>query len=76
LNWQVYDRGMQVNEAMFIGSPGWVAKPLHMQNGDSEEARLPGGREKLVGEIVGVSSCKFFSSTIIYLPADPDECPP
>ncbi|KAG9225649.1 hypothetical protein CCMSSC00406_0007506 [Pleurotus cornucopiae] len=27
LNWQNYDRGMQINEAMFVGSPGWVLKP-------------------------------------------------
>src|ERR1700722_6585383 len=26
LNWQHYDRNMQVNEAMFAGSPGWVLK--------------------------------------------------
>ncbi|KIM44041.1 hypothetical protein M413DRAFT_443101 [Hebeloma cylindrosporum] len=56
LNWQVYDRGMQVNEAMFVGTPGWVAKPRHMRTGDPEETKPPGGREKLVGEIVGVSS--------------------
>ncbi|KAL4263060.1 Phosphoinositide phospholipase C [Pleurotus pulmonarius] len=27
LNWQNYDRGMQINEAMFVGSPGWMLKP-------------------------------------------------
>ncbi|KAF9026627.1 PLC-like phosphodiesterase [Hymenopellis radicata] len=27
VNWQEYDRGMQVNEAMFVGTDGWVLKP-------------------------------------------------
>ena len=61
LNWQVYDRGMQVNEAMFVGSPGWIEKPLHMRKG-SEYIPIF-GREKLVGEVVGVSSCSSFSSS-------------
>ena len=53
LNWQAYDRGMQINEAMFVGTPGWVPKPLHMRTSVPQ----PRGREKMVGEIVGVSSC-------------------
>lgn len=65
LNWQVYDRGMQVNEAMFVGSPGWVAKPRHMRTGDPEETKPSGGREKLVGEIVGVSSCASFLPIVV-----------
>ena len=55
LNWQVYDKGMQMNEAMFVGSPGWIEKPLHMRKGSESAPR--GGREKLIGEVVGVSSC-------------------
>ena len=55
LNWQVYDRGMQVNEAMFVGSSGWIEKPLHMRKGS--EYTPKGGREKLIGEVIGVSSC-------------------
>ena len=27
LNWQRYDKGVQINEAMFVGSGGWVLKP-------------------------------------------------
>lgn len=54
LNWQVYDQGMQVNEAMFVGSPGWIEKPLHMRKGS--ECMPKGGREKLIGEVIGVSS--------------------
>jgi len=26
LNWQTFDLGVQLNEAMFVGSPGWVLK--------------------------------------------------
>ncbi|KAF8876785.1 PLC-like phosphodiesterase [Gymnopilus junonius] len=49
LNWQVYDKGMQVNEAMFVGTPGWVEKPLSMRNALDGEAHSS-------GEIVGISS--------------------
>ena len=59
LNWQVYDRGMQVNEAMFVGSPGWIEKPLHMRKGSEHTPK--GGREKLIGEVVGISSCLLIS---------------
>lgn len=59
LNWQVYDLGMQVNEAMFIGTPGWVAKPLASRKRLDDNYDLPGGREKLVVDIAGVSSCKW-----------------
>ncbi|KAJ3509982.1 hypothetical protein NLJ89_g4930 [Agrocybe chaxingu] len=60
LNWQVYDRGMQVNEAMFVGTPGWVAKPGRMRKGALEaegDEKGDGQREKLVVEVVGASSC-------------------
>ncbi|KAF8151614.1 PLC-like phosphodiesterase [Crassisporium funariophilum] len=56
LNWQVYDRGMQVNEAMFVGGPGWVEKPRHMRRHADPNLQAKGGREKLIGEVVGVSS--------------------
>ncbi|KAF5319692.1 hypothetical protein D9619_008546 [Psilocybe cf. subviscida] len=59
LNWQKYDMGMQVNEAMFVGTEGWVEKPVWMRKGqlDKEAESQPEiYREKLVGEIVGVSS--------------------
>ena len=31
LNWQDFDRGMQLNEAMFWGMPGWVVKPAFLR---------------------------------------------
>ena len=64
LNWQVYDRGMQVNEAMFVSSPGWVEKPLHMRKGS--ECMPKGGREKIIGEVIGVSSCSYFSAFFLF----------
>ncbi|KAH9475003.1 1-phosphatidylinositol 4,5-bisphosphate phosphodiesterase 1 [Psilocybe cubensis] len=56
LNWQVYDLGMQVNEAMFCGTSGWVAKPVASRKRLDDEYNLPGGRQKLVVDIAGVSS--------------------
>ncbi|KAF9552821.1 PLC-like phosphodiesterase [Agrocybe pediades] len=52
LNWQVYDKGMQVNEAMFVGTPGWVAKPLSLR----EPRSTMGGRGALAVDIIGISS--------------------
>lgn len=53
LNWQHYDVGMQINEGMFVGSPGWVLKPSHMIG---TGAAMP-GKIKLAVDIAGVSSC-------------------
>lgn len=67
LNWQVYDRGMQINEAMFVGSPGWVPKPTFMRK--SAEGNIlslkKNGKEKLRIEIVGANSCLFQLSTLL-----------
>lgn len=49
LNWQHYDRSMQINEGMFVGTGGWVDKPGGL--GCPQDSKV-----KLVGEIVGVSS--------------------
>ncbi|KAG6844268.1 hypothetical protein H0H87_008304 [Tephrocybe sp. NHM501043] len=49
LNWQNFDLGMQVNEAMFAGSPGWVVRPSVTQKGIAARQR------KLEGRIVGIS---------------------
>lgn len=59
LNWQNYDRGMQMNEALFVGSPGWVLKPAHMLGMSGWIA----SKLRFVGEIAGVSSCKFLFVT-------------
>lgn len=71
LNWQRYDVGMQVNEAMFVGTMGWVEKPRGMRRGGGGVGEGQGqGREKVVVELVGVSSLptpnsKSFSAYIL-----------
>ncbi|KAJ3869013.1 PLC-like phosphodiesterase [Lentinula novae-zelandiae] len=51
LNWQTFDTPMQINEAMFLGSPGWVLKPKvqRLLNSDSRKFGFS-------AEIVGISS--------------------
>jgi phosphatidylinositol phospholipase C delta len=46
---------MQINEAMFVGSRGWVLKPEKMRGFGDETV----GKVRFVGEIAGVSSCAF-----------------
>lgn len=60
LNWQVYDRGMQINDAMFVGGPGWALKPAKIAGfGQAMEGKL-----RLKAHIVGVSSCTCSRSII------------
>ncbi|EKM76385.1 hypothetical protein AGABI1DRAFT_131468 [Agaricus bisporus var. burnettii JB137-S8] len=56
LNWQTYDLGMQINEAMFVGTPGWVTKPEWMRTprGDDDASER---RMKIKGKIVGICNC-------------------
>ena len=57
LNWQQYDTGMQANEAMFVGTMGWVEKLQGMRRGGIRGQGEGGqGREKVAVEFVGVSS--------------------
>ncbi|KAL0066276.1 hypothetical protein AAF712_006707 [Marasmius tenuissimus] len=51
LNWQRYDKGMGFNEAMFVGTPGWVLKPKHMIHDCNHEK----SRVRLNAEVIGVS---------------------
>ena len=51
LNWQKYDLGMQLNEALFVGTPGLVLKPTRMRGVVDERPR----RVKLLGHVYGVS---------------------
>lgn len=51
LNWQSYDTSMQLNEAMFLGTEGWVIKPPKLLG------EAPGsGRVRLGIQIAGISS--------------------
>lgn len=52
LNWQSYDPGMQVNEAMFIAGPGWIVKPVSLRGVELSVPR----RKRLQGKIIGISS--------------------
>lgn len=55
LNWQNYDKGMQLNEGMFVGSAGWILKPAKLVGlGQDMESRF-----RFTGKIVGISSCAF-----------------
>ncbi|KAH8113088.1 PLC-like phosphodiesterase [Phellopilus nigrolimitatus] len=51
LNWQDFDLGMQLNEALFAGSGGWVPKPPSLLGGRKAE-----GRVGLSLDIIGLSS--------------------
>jgi phosphatidylinositol phospholipase C delta len=51
LNWQHFDYGMQLNEAMFAGTAGWVERPSRLI-GAAE------GKVKLACDIIGISPCK------------------
>lgn len=46
LNWQKWDQGLMLNEAMFAGSGGWVLKP----NGYRSNTSVPAGEIKGVGK--------------------------
>ncbi|KAK7047598.1 hypothetical protein VNI00_006366 [Paramarasmius palmivorus] len=53
LNWQKFDKGMQFNEAMFVGTGGWVLKPPQLRGVKSMDE--PKKRVRFSAEIVGIS---------------------
>jgi phosphatidylinositol phospholipase C delta len=62
LNWQTFDHGMQLNEALFVGTPGYVLKPYEMRAKASEDAYVKEQQDNktdttLEIEIAGLSSC-------------------
>jgi phosphatidylinositol phospholipase C delta len=56
INWQNFDYGMQLNEAMFAGTAGWIERPSRLI-GVSES------KVKLICNVIGISSCKSFRQT-------------
>ena len=58
LNWQRYDRGMQMNEGLFTGTPGWVLKPDFLRRKPEGHTPPPSNKVRLKGEIAGASSCE------------------
>lgn len=60
LNWQKYDLGMQLNEAMFCGTGGWVVKPESQRGLHTETDCI-----RIAVEIRGLSARMFQSLTHI-----------
>ncbi|KAF2186935.1 PLC-like phosphodiesterase [Zopfia rhizophila CBS 207.26] len=68
LNWQRWDSGMMLNEAMFAGTSGWVLKPegYRSASGDnSQKTAIPHRNLDL--------SIEFFAGQDIPLPPDEDD---
>jgi phosphatidylinositol phospholipase C delta len=61
LNWQTYDKSMQINESMFVGSGGWILKPTKLLGAKEDVVR----RLVLVADIIGISSCKLLRNDIV-----------
>ena len=55
LNWQRFDAAMQVNEAMFDGTDGYVLKPAALRPGGSGSAITAGRRKRLRLRVAGAS---------------------
>ncbi|KAF5391498.1 hypothetical protein D9757_002414 [Collybiopsis confluens] len=51
LNWQTFDTAMQINESMFVASPGWILKPKAQRLPDVDSQKL-----RLRVQVVGMSS--------------------
>ncbi|KAL1891114.1 hypothetical protein Cpir12675_005122 [Ceratocystis pirilliformis] len=54
LNWQTFNAGMQLNEALFTGTDGFVLKPAALRAGGSGEV-LTGRKKRLRLHIAGAS---------------------
>lgn len=52
LNWQTFDASMQLNEALFASTNGWVLKPPSLRK---EAAPKPKGKVQLTLEIAGAT---------------------
>jgi phosphatidylinositol phospholipase C delta len=66
MNWQEFDRGMQMNEAMFVGEEGWVVKPEGMRSGEAGGSVDLGRKTRIGIEVLGLSGRE--SSIIRVLP--------
>ncbi|RMY59818.1 hypothetical protein D0863_11804 [Hortaea werneckii] len=65
LNFQTFDASMQLNEALFSGSAGYVLKPSALRSGGNGDLSSTSRRRKLTLHVAGATS--------IPLPADRDE---
>jgi hypothetical protein len=67
LNWQRYDTGMMMNEAMFSGSQGWVLKPEGYRSSSNHS------RQQIASPRYNVDlSIEFFAGQDIPLPPERD----
>lgn len=57
MNWQVYDRGLELNEAMFVGSDGWVPKPAALGEPVTRKVRMK-------VDVKGVSASELVPSNV------------
>ena len=69
LNWQDFDEGVQLNEAMFSGTGGWVLKPAGLRDAGGQKD----GKVRVQVEIGGLSAralafCCSSPSCLIGLP--------
>lgn len=55
LNWQTFDGSMQLNEALFYGSDGFVLKPQPLRSGGSGNIMENSKRRKLTLHVAGAS---------------------
>ncbi|KZT58001.1 hypothetical protein CALCODRAFT_495472 [Calocera cornea HHB12733] len=60
LNWQTFDKGMQVNEGFYSGTRGWILKPpsLRSEAGGAGGAEARKGTVYLSLQVVAGSGCK------------------
>ncbi|KAI7089355.1 hypothetical protein KC356_g2425 [Hortaea werneckii] len=65
LNFQTFDASMQLNEALFSGSAGYVLKPSALRTGGNGDLTSHSRRRKLTLHVAGATS--------IPLPSDRDE---
>jgi phosphatidylinositol phospholipase C delta len=86
LNWQTFGAGMQLNEALFSGSDGYVLKPLPLRHGGN--GKVSTGRQKKLRLHIGGASdvpvpegrdaddMKPYVSCLLVHPADLKKSPP
>lgn len=55
LNWQTFDQSMQLNEALFAGSDGYVLKPEGLRHGGRGVANT-GRKKKLILHVAGATN--------------------
>ncbi|KAI0172089.1 PLC-like phosphodiesterase [Hypoxylon sp. FL1284] len=55
MNWQTFNASMQINEAMFSGTDGYVLKPAALRAGGSMNLSSTGRRKRLLLRVAGAS---------------------